>query len=533
MKCPYCNCTLPDGSSFCDKCGQVIPLESTQSTASSSYWNEVEKQIARDEKIRTDAENKIIEQIKGKRRSAIICLILLGIVGAIIFYSVSIYPNQRYKTAIELLDSGEFHEAMAIFEDLGNYKDSSEQIIKCQEGITEQRYQDGLAQYQSGNSKEALSIFEELGSYKESQSFAHECYLQIAQNLVPNYAWDFSTALTEVNGLTSTVYGNIKIKEVLNGNIASAAYFDGDGDYIECGRGINLTEDFTFSILFCCQDVYKNYSAFFAKFEENGGPYAFSINQGHVNLWITEENGYHTEIESNTEIRNNEWYAVAVVKEGDNFKLYIDGKLDSEDTISSVRTGEDLVTIGRQALMFHPEDQLQFTGYIGEISIYEHALSNKEIFALYESKLAIQNNGDSTVVADIPEGALNWNDHYYAIFDNCKSWEEAAEYCESRGGHLATITSSDENAALYSFMKQSGYESAYFGLSDSSDEDNWTWVTGESVDYMNWHSGEPNGESSTEDYAMFYYKFSDGTWNDGEFGSGTANGGTTFICEWD
>lgn len=533
MNCPYCKTKLADGSQFCSNCGQTISRSVEQSSAYSSYWRAVEKEVARDEKIRIDAENEFLQKQKKKNRIVIAFLIAFGIIGVIIFYYVSIYPSQQYNVANELLNSGEYHESMAIFEKLGNYKDSVEQIIKCQNGITEQRYLDGIAEYQGGNYREALLIFEELGSYKDCQSLKYDCSIQIVQSIAPVYHWDFSANLSEQNGLSTTAHGNTGIKKVLNGSVESAVYFDGDGDYIECGRGINLTEDFTFSVLLCCQEVYKDYSAFFAKFEENGGPYAFSINQGRVNLWITDEDGYYTEIESVTEIRNNEWYAISIVKDGENFKLYINGQLDSEDTISSVSTGEDLVTIGRQALMFFPEDQLQFTGYIGDISIYEQTLSSDEILALYESKLAIPSNGEITITADIPEGALNWNSHYYFVFDNCKSWEEAAEYCESRGGHLATITSADENVAVFSFVNQSGYESAYLGLSDSVNEGTWSWITGESTDFLNWHSGEPNGESSTEDYAMFYYKFSDGTWNDGEFGSGTSNGGTAFICEWD
>ena len=31
---------------------------------------------------------------------------------------------------------------------------------------------------------------------------------------------------------------------------------------------------------------------------------------------------------------------------------------------------------------------------------------------------------------------------------------------------------------------------------------------------------------------MFYYKFPDGTWNDGDFGNLTVGKDTTFICEW-
>ena len=30
-----------------------------------------------------------------------------------------------------------------------------------------------------------------------------------------------------------------------------------------------------------------------------------------------------------------------------------------------------------------------------------------------------------------------------------------------------------------------------------------------------------------------YYKFADGTWNDGDFGNETVNDHAVFICEWD
>lgn len=125
--------------------------------------------------------------------------------------------------------------------------------------------------------------------------------------------------------------------------------------------------------------------------------------------------------------------------------------------------------------------------------------------------------------------------HKYEVFSrsDINSWEEAEAYCESLGGHLATISSQKENDYVYSIVKESGYSSAYFGLTDREIEGEWRWVTGEDVVYTNWHSGEPNAENSNEDYAMFYYKYADGTWNDGDFGGTTVSGGTAFICEWE
>lgn len=124
--------------------------------------------------------------------------------------------------------------------------------------------------------------------------------------------------------------------------------------------------------------------------------------------------------------------------------------------------------------------------------------------------------------------------HYYRVFDGVAStWEEAAAYCESLGGHLATIGSQTENDYVYSIVRAAGYESAYFGLTDSGSEGTWRTANGEPVVFWNWGGREPNNEGKDEHYAMFYYKYGDGKWNDGDFGGSTSRGGTAFICEWD
>ena len=40
-------------------------------------------------------------------------------------------------------------------------------------------------------------------------------------------------------------------------------------------------------------------------------------------------------------------------------------------------------------------------------------------------------------------------------------------------------------------------------------------------------------ELGNDGYAEFYYKFSDGKWNDGNFKQGTLGDTNAFICEWD
>ena len=137
---------------------------------------------------------------------------------------------------------------------------------------------------------------------------------------------------------------------------------------------------------------------------------------------------------------------------------------------------------------------------------------------------------DNTEI-EIPAEAVIYNGHsYYVFHDEIVSWDGAQAYCESKGGHLATITDKEENEFIYSYIVSKGLRSAYFGLSDPQSINNWQWVTGEPVKYTNWHEGEPN--SDVENYAMYYYGFTDETWNDGMV-EGTVDTERNFICEWE
>lgn len=128
----------------------------------------------------------------------------------------------------------------------------------------------------------------------------------------------------------------------------------------------------------------------------------------------------------------------------------------------------------------------------------------------------------------IPESAAYFNMNYYQLYSGVvDSWEEAERYCENLGGHLAVINTEEENAYLYNYMVNCDFTSAYFGLLDVNNDNNWKWIDGSELSYTNWADGEPS--SLSEPYGMFYFKFTDGKWNDGQWGDNT----TAFICEWD
>ena len=161
---------------------------------------------------------------------------------------------------------------------------------------------------------------------------------------------------------------------------------------------------------------------------------------------------------------------------------------------------------------------------------YDFAMGYMLLRYLAKQTVEPTNVGDTV----IPANAFEYNGHSYYIYSGVtQTWEGAQEYCKSLGGHLAVINDAAENTALFNYMKSSGYSSAYFGLSDAESEGSWKWIDGTATTYTNWAGGEPNNEGENEDYAEFYYKFTDGTWNDGNFKHGTGNDTNTFICEWD
>ncbi len=125
--------------------------------------------------------------------------------------------------------------------------------------------------------------------------------------------------------------------------------------------------------------------------------------------------------------------------------------------------------------------------------------------------------------------------HHYRVYwaeeEGVTSYQKAEEFCQKKGGYLATVTAEAENTLLHDvLLPLFDCESAYFGLKRKADgDDRWKWSNGERLQYTNWANGEANNEGNGECYGMFYYLYPDGTWNDGNF---SVDSRTAFICEW-
>jgi len=124
------------------------------------------------------------------------------------------------------------------------------------------------------------------------------------------------------------------------------------------------------------------------------------------------------------------------------------------------------------------------------------------------------------------------NGHCYEAVLADLSFTDAQVACEVRGGHLATITSAEENDFIKglfeddsSFFYVDTYGAEYgpwiggFQPPDSSEPaGNWQWVTEESWSYADWAPGQPDDANAGQDRLRYWRQSGTGIlgWDDSE-----------------
>ena len=135
------------------------------------------------------------------------------------------------------------------------------------------------------------------------------------------------------------------------------------------------------------------------------------------------------------------------------------------------------------------------------------------------------------------------NGHYYQVFTGSVSWNTAFAYTGSLSyagyqGHLATVTSQDENNWLVNAFGGTTLADKVLGgiqaAGSLTRDSGWSWVNGETWDYTNWSSGEPNDEFNPteigrENALQIKGDVTDGSWNDLPFTYFPLNG---FLVEY-
>lgn len=141
---------------------------------------------------------------------------------------------------------------------------------------------------------------------------------------------------------------------------------------------------------------------------------------------------------------------------------------------------------------------------------------------------------DDDGAASLP--VLTFDGHRYQIVTEKLKWEAAKARAESMGGHLATITSKEENDWVSKnigthFKREPGdrsnWDRFFIGaIQHKSPDGPWEWVTGEPFSFQPWMKSFPNDKNNTVKVATIH---SSTTWDDVTLNYEALS----FLVEWD
>lgn len=138
-----------------------------------------------------------------------------------------------------------------------------------------------------------------------------------------------------------------------------------------------------------------------------------------------------------------------------------------------------------------------------------------------------------TVPTSMPAGVVSFQGHRYQFFPEKLSWDEARTKAEAAKGHLATITSPEENEWIFETFVRNLPPALSFWLGGTNNNPSrlWTWTTGEPFTFTAWGEKEPSG--SPDEVALCFSSMNKG-WGDirpSGIGSMDRRGG--YLVEWD
>ena len=93
-----------------------------------------------------------------------------------------------------------------------------------------------------------------------------------------------------------------------------------------------------------------------------------------------------------------------------------------------------------------------------------------------------------------------------------RSWDEAEEFCQKEGGHLASVTSEAIHEYIIKEKNRKGVGYLWLGGSDKKEEGVWKWSDGSPWEFNRWNPGEPNNGSEAHCLAIVGHKVD--KWND-------------------
>ncbi|MBR6693805.1 MAG: hypothetical protein IKL62_02530 [Clostridia bacterium] len=108
-------------------------------------------------------------------------LALLLITVSVCFYIV---PQNKYDAAMALLNEGKYAEAIVVFEELGDYRDSEAKIKEINEIVLKAQYEQAEKFFEADQYTEALAIYTALNGYNDSTARIEEIHNRLSSGKV-------------------------------------------------------------------------------------------------------------------------------------------------------------------------------------------------------------------------------------------------------------------------------------------------------------------------------------------------------------
>ena len=148
---------------------------------------------------RIESEKRTFEERqKAKVRGIVIAAVS---VVAVIAVAISVISNSNksasYDKAMELYSMGQYEEARAVFEDLGDYSDAASYVSTIDNLLTdrENKYEKGVSYYEKGAYSECIASLADISGYLDAESYIEKSVEAIYQQATEYYsASDFEKA---------------------------------------------------------------------------------------------------------------------------------------------------------------------------------------------------------------------------------------------------------------------------------------------------------------------------------------------------
>lgn len=188
----YCTCGALNHSTN-DKCGMCkIDREKLFSFLNTDFLQEQNNEYLRQKEIEENErklqEEKRLEELrqqeedekekKKKHKKILIILVIIAIMLAAL-YGLAIkfvVPGIKYSSAIEKIENSDYEEAYTILEELGEFKDSKEQILAG-------KYKQAAEFFEQKDYVNAINIYEVISEYSDSKEKLMEVRYQYVKDL--------------------------------------------------------------------------------------------------------------------------------------------------------------------------------------------------------------------------------------------------------------------------------------------------------------------------------------------------------------